>query len=203
MPEGVNILPSSQPPPLFEWVLAYWPHMKPTRWTRSKRERLCAGWYPTRRTKRGWQFQASRSFRLYPVGGPPPFWTRILTHEDATPLPAPRDELECLEHLMRVRFGGTRLRCPSCDEIARFHLLRDRRVYACPHCLFQIAPTANTILHDTRTPLMSWFRAAKLLKDNPQLTAKELQRRLGVTYKCAWRIRDALRDSSATSERAQ
>src|SRR5437868_13577839 len=61
---------------------------------------------------------------------------------------------------MAVRFGGTKLDCPGCGTVnVQFHKLRERRVYACPHCLFQIAPTANTILHDTRTPLVSWFYA--------------------------------------------
>jgi transposase-like protein/predicted RNA-binding Zn-ribbon protein involved in translation (DUF1610 family) len=69
------------------------------------------------------------------------------------------DERACLEHIMRVRFGGTKLDCPACGVEGRFHKLRDRRVYACPNCLHQIAPTANTILQDTRTPLVSWFYA--------------------------------------------
>ena len=70
-----------------------------------------------------------------------------------------------------------------------FHKLRDRRVYACPECLFQIAPTANTILHDTRTPLVSWFYAMYLFCTTRHgVSGKELQRQLGVTYKTAYRI---------------
>src|SRR6185312_15040988 len=99
------------------------------------------------------------------------------------------DERACLEHIMRVRFGGTKLDCPSCGAEAQFHKLRDRRVYACPHCLFQIAPTANTILHDTRTPLVSWFYAMFLFATTRHgVSGKELQRQLGVTYKTAYRI---------------
>jgi len=90
---------------------------------------------------------------------------------------------------MRVRFGGTKLDCPSCGAEAQFHKLRDRRVYACPHCLHQIAPTANTILQDTRTPLVSWFYAMWLFCTMRHgVSGKELQRQLGVTYKTAYRI---------------
>ena len=90
---------------------------------------------------------------------------------------------------MRVRFGGTKLDCPSCGAEAQFHKLRDRRVYACPHCLFQIAPTANTILQDTRTPLVSWFYAMYLFCTTRHgVSGKELQRQLGVTYKTAYRM---------------
>ena len=94
------------------------------------------------------------------------------------------NEEACLEHIMAVRFGGTKLDCPSCGAEGEFHKLRERRVYACPHCLFQIAPTANTILHDTRTPLVSWFYCMYLFCTTRHgVSSKEVQRQLGVTYK--------------------
>lgn len=104
------------------------------------------------------------------------------------------NEEACLKHIMAVRFGGTMMDCPSCGVEGQFHKLRDRRVYACPHCLFQIAPTANTILHDTRTPLVSWFYAMYLFCTTRHgVSGKELQRQLGVTYKTAWRIGQQIR----------
>ncbi|MVW57721.1 IS1595 family transposase [Sphingomonas sp. MAH-6] len=100
----------------------------------------------------------------------------------------PNDDA-CLVHIMNVRFGGTTMDCPACGVEGEFHKLRDRRVYACPHCLHQIAPTANTILHDTRTPLVSWFYAMYLFATTRHgVSGKELQRQLGVTYKTAYRI---------------
>ena len=60
-------------------------------------------------------------------------------------------EEACLVHIMDVRYGGLTHDCESCGVEATFHNLRDRRVYACPECLFQITPTADTIFHDTRT----------------------------------------------------
>jgi len=100
------------------------------------------------------------------------------------------DERACLEHIMAVRYGGTKIDCPSCGSVGvQFHKLNERRVYACPECLFQIAPTANTILHDTRTPLVSWFYAMYLFCTTRHgVSGKELQRQLGVTYKTGWRI---------------
>lgn len=108
------------------------------------------------------------------------------------------DEQACLDHIMAVRFGGTFMHCPGCGIEGQFHKLRDRRVYACPHCLFQIAPTANTILHDTRTPLVSWFYAMYLFCTTRHgVSGKELQRQLGVTYKCAYRIGMQIRKLTA------
>lgn len=105
------------------------------------------------------------------------------------------DEQACLAHIMAVRFGGTLLDCPACGVEGQFHKLAKRRVYACPHCLFQIAPTANTILHDTRTPLVSWFYAMYLFCTTRHgVSGKELQRQLGVTYKTGWRIGNQIRE---------
>jgi transposase len=107
------------------------------------------------------------------------------------------NEDACLEHIMTVRFGGTLMDCPACGVESQYHKLRDRRVYACPHCLHQIAPTANTILHDTRTPLVSWFYAMYLFCTTRHgVSGKELQRQLGVTYKTAWRIGQQIRQQS-------
>jgi transposase-like protein len=104
------------------------------------------------------------------------------------------DEDACLNHIMNVRFGGTLMDCPACGAEGQFHKLAKRRVYACPHCLFQIAPTANTILHDTRTPLVSWFYAMYLFCTTRHgVSGKELQRQLGVTYKTGWRIGQQIR----------
>ena len=111
------------------------------------------------------------------------------------------DERACLEHIMRVRHGGTKLDCPSCGAEGEFHKIRDRRVYACPHCLFQIAPTANTILHDTRTPLVSWFYAMYLFCTTRHgVSGKELQRQIGVTYKTAWRMGMQIRKLTENTE---
>ena len=111
------------------------------------------------------------------------------------------DEQACLAHIMSVRFGGTMLDCPSCGVEGEFHKLRDRRVYACPNCLFQIAPTANTILHDTRTPLVSWFYAMYLFCTTRHgVSGKELQRQLGVTYKTAWRMGMQIRKLTENTE---
>jgi transposase len=111
------------------------------------------------------------------------------------------DEQSCLVHIMRVRFGGTTLICRSCGAEGEFHKLRDRRVFACPHCLFQIAPTANTILHDTRTPLVSWFYAMYLFCTTRHgVSGKELQRQLGVTYKTAYRMGQQIRDLTGKAD---
>ena len=92
--------------------------------------------------------------------------------------------------------------CPSCGSVGfTFHKLRERRVYACPECRFQIAPTANTILRDTRTPLVSWFYAMYLFCTTRHgVSDKELQHQLGVTYKTAYRIGQQIHNLTAKAQ---
>lgn len=50
-------------------------------------------------------------------------------------------------------------------------------------------PAAHTILHKSSTPLVLWFYAIYLMSvTRAGISAKQLQRELGVTYKCAWRM---------------
>ncbi|WP_421991018.1 IS1595 family transposase [Qipengyuania sp.] len=102
----------------------------------------------------------------------------------------------CLEHIMQVRFGGTRFDCPKCGTVeSTFHKLQKRRTYVCASCGHHVNPTAGTILENTRTPLVSWFYAIYLFCTTRHgVSGKELQRQLGVTYKTAYRIGQQIRD---------
>jgi transposase-like protein len=52
-----------------------------------------------------------------------------------------------------------------------------------------VAPTSGTIFHKSATPLRSWFHAIFLMASTKTgISAKQLQRELGVTYKTAWRM---------------
>lgn len=105
-------------------------------------------------------------------------------------------EEACLEHIMQVRFGGTRFDCPKCGTVeSTFHKLQKRRTYVCASCGHHVNPTAGTILENTRTPLVSWFYAIYLFCTTRHgVSGKELQRQLGVTYKTAYRIGQQIRD---------
>ena len=107
----------------------------------------------------------------------------------------------CLDHIMAVRFGGTRFACTSCSKESSHHKLAKRRTYVCAACGHHVNPTAGTILHDTRTPLVSWFYAMYLFCTTRHgVSGKELQRQLGVTYKTAYRIGQQIRDLTAKAQ---
>ena len=113
------------------------------------------------------------------------------------------DDEACLTHIFNVRFGK-RHACRSCSIETTFHRMSKRRAWACSNCGDHLYPTAGTIFQDTRTPLQVWFYAIYLFVTTRHgVSAKELQRQLNVTYKCAWRIGHKIREQmkSADAER--
>lgn len=94
----------------------------------------------------------------------------------------------CLEELKVLRFGET-LPCPKCGVINKFYKLTNRKAYACSACRYQIHPLAGTIFEKSTTPLKDWYYAIYLMtQTRAGMSAKQLERMLGVTYKTAWRI---------------
>jgi transposase len=103
------------------------------------------------------------------------------------------DEDACLEHLMRTRYGERHC-CSKCKKQARYYRVKKRRSYECEWCAHQVYPTAGTPFEKTRTNLVSWFHAMFMFCSTRNgVSAKELQRQLGVTYKTAWRMGHEIR----------
>ena len=94
----------------------------------------------------------------------------------------------CLEFLFKARFPEGAF-CEKCGKITPHYRIADRKVFSCQFCGSHISPTANTIFHKSDTPLLSWFHAMFLMSSTKTgISAKQLQRELGVTYKTAWRM---------------
>ena len=103
------------------------------------------------------------------------------------------DDDACLNHIMDVRFGMKHA-CKACGVDATFHKLTERRAYSCAQCGAHLYPCAGTIFQDSRTSLQSWFYAIYLfVATRHGVSAKELERSLGVTYKTAWRMGQQIR----------
>ena len=99
----------------------------------------------------------------------------------------------CLEHLWQIRYGDE-VECPKCGKVGKFYRLRKEPAYSCPRCGHHIHPMVGTPFEKSRTSLQKWFYAMYLFTTTRHgVSAKELQRQLGVTYKCAWRMRHEIR----------
>jgi transposase-like protein len=77
--------------------------------------------------------------------------------------------------------------CPRCGNRRAYDLVEFRR-WQCTGCRHQVSVTAETILHNTKTPLTVWFWAAYLMTtDKRGVSALLLQRQLALPrYETAW-----------------
>ncbi len=105
----------------------------------------------------------------------------------------PNDDV-CLDRIFKGKYGNTPFECPDCGKITKFHRVKGRKCYSCQFCGYQIHPLTGTIFHKSSTPLTDWFYAIYLFSQSKNgVAAKELERQLGVTYKCAWRMAKQIR----------
>jgi transposase-like protein len=103
------------------------------------------------------------------------------------------DDEACLEAVFQNRFGDLRW-CPKCGAETKFYRVKKRQCYACMHCAHQLHPLADTIFRKSSTSLWNWFYAIYMFSVSKNgVSAKELERHLGVTYKTAWRMAKQIR----------
>lgn len=82
----------------------------------------------------------------------------------------------------------------TCSCGGTYRLITGYRKFQCSKCRFRISPTANTIFHKSDTPLTLWFKAILVFSNAKSgISAKEMERQLEVTYKCAYRILSQIR----------
>jgi transposase-like protein len=113
------------------------------------------------------------------------------------------DDAACLDYLWRTRFAedGSHTHCPKCDQERKFHRVKDRPSYDCDSCGHHIHPTAGTIFHKSPTSLHLWFYAMYIMASTRcGISAKQLERELGVTYKTAWRMFNLIRNELMADE---
>ncbi len=116
------------------------------------------------------------------------------------------DDETCLRWLWTTRYApdGTHALCPRCDEeraFQRYETKQQRQSWTCTTCSLHIHPTAGTIFHKSSTALHLWFYAMYLMTSTRcGISAKQLERELGVTYKTAWRMFTLIRNELMTQD---
>ncbi len=98
------------------------------------------------------------------------------------------DNDACLDYL-KEKFYADGTACPKCEKASKFHRIKGRSAYSCQYCGHHVYPTAGTIFHKSTTSLQLWFWAVYLLSSTRcGISAKQLEREIGVTYKTAHRM---------------
>jgi transposase-like protein len=116
------------------------------------------------------------------------------------------DDAACLEHLWRSRYSedGEHAICPKClteRVFKRYKTTQGRQSWTCTGCGHHVHPTAGTIFHKSSTSLKLWFHAMYLMTSTRcGISAKQLERELGVHYKTAWRMFNKIRNELMTDD---
>jgi len=105
-----------------------------------------------------------------------------------------KTDLDIIEHAEETRWNGN-ITCPKCQstEVSGRHEDYRRK---CRNCQKSFGVITGTYLHNTRIPLRTWYMAIALVTDAKKgVSAKQIQRNLGINYKTAYRMGMVLRDA--------
>lgn len=130
------------------------------------------------------------------------------------------DEDAAREHLEAQRWPDGAV-CPHCGCVGEDHVTpikgararpsathpegKERKgLYQCNSCRKQFTVTVKTVFERSKVPLNKWLLATYLLASSKKgMSAHQLHRTIGVTYKTAWfmfhRIREAMKEDNSTS----
>lgn len=98
------------------------------------------------------------------------------------------DDDACLEWLKNHLYPNG-IFCQKCGQVTKHHKIAARRSYSCDICGHHVHPTSATIFEHSPTSLKLWFYAIYLMTATRcGISAKQIQRETGVTYKTAWRM---------------
>lgn len=104
------------------------------------------------------------------------------------------DDDACLQLIFDSRYGDLKT-CPKCGVVGvTFYRAKKRHCFVCSECRGHIYPLANTIFEKSTTPLTLWFHAVYLFSVSKNgVSAKEIERQVGVSYKTAHRMAKYIR----------
>lgn len=96
-------------------------------------------------------------------------------------------EPKIVEYFCNIRYGDD-FKCRHCGS-ADIYATYDNRKMQCPACKNTFSVFKDTIFENSSTDLKKWFYAIHLfLNGKKGISALQLQREIGVTYKTAWRM---------------
>jgi len=121
-------------------------------------------------------------------------------------LPHFQDPDSAREYLESLRWANGVI-CPHCGVVGNHYKLQGAKtpkgLYKCASCSDKFTVTVGTVFERSKVGLHLWLQAMHLMSASKKgISAKQLERMLGVTYKTAWfmghRIREAMKTEPTT-----
>jgi len=114
------------------------------------------------------------------------------------------DEAAALAHIEASRWNGEPT-CPHCGSVRvrRMEGKTQAGMFLCNDCRDKFTVRTGTVMERSHVPLHKWLMAMHLLAASKKgISAHQVGRMIGVTYKTAWflchRIREAMDDSAVS-----
>jgi transposase-like protein len=109
-------------------------------------------------------------------------------------------EEKCRELLVRLRWPRGP-ECPRCKAPA-VELETDKQLFYCKDCDYQFSVMTGTVFNDSHLPLFKWLAATMLLCEAKKgMSACQIQRTLGMSYKTAWYLCHRIRHAMAQTDK--
>ncbi len=110
------------------------------------------------------------------------------------------DDATCLDWLVGYLYPDG-IYCPKDQKVTPHYRVKKRTSYSCQFCGHHEHPMRGTIFEDSATSLKLWFHGIFLMSQTRcGISAKQLERELGVTYKTAWRMFHKIRSMLAQDD---
>jgi transposase-like protein len=109
------------------------------------------------------------------------------------------DEI-CRELLVKLRWPSG-VKCIRCDS-KKVYDIPTQKKWECGECGYQFSALTQTIFNDTHLPLKTWFMAVLLLVEARKgMSANQIKRTLGISYKTAWYLCHRIRKAMASTDK--
>lgn len=104
------------------------------------------------------------------------------------------DDEACLRWIWAMFYPDEKLHCVKCLKQTKHYRVKSRPSFSCSVCGHHVHPMAGRIYEKSTTSLRTWFYATYLMSTTRTgVSAKWLERQIGVTYKTAWRMYKEIR----------
>jgi transposase-like protein len=117
-----------------------------------------------------------------------------------------KDEIKAREHLEKLRWPDGAY-CPRCGGFEVTKLggkAADLGQYNCRDCRKKFTVTVGTVFERSHIPLTTWLMGFQLMSSSKKgMSAHQLHRLLGITYKSAWFMAHRIREAMAPKKGSQ
>ena len=121
-----------------------------------------------------------------------------MTLTDLTQMFSTDEQCRAILKKLRWPIGIECIRCKS----NRVFEVATQKKFECVDCGYQFSVLTQTVFHDTHLPLETWFMAVLLLVEARKgMSANQMKRTLGISYKTAWYLCHRIRDAMSQAEK--